>query len=608
MPTQSNIHRPQRASQMVQTRAPVRRALLAGAIASLLACVMLVASGDAFALSGTPMKVGEPFTNEQPAVAVDATGTADIVWANTRLAKNTVEYCVLPIGASGCSHSGALTPAGGSEPHIDRVQVLAVGGTIVVLADVYGVSEEHAPEQEWQSTDGGATFAVVNSGKSVADGTLSADATPLNSVVVPGTGALGYGWDEISLTSGFGDTPTFDEFPLNSPSTCTPASGTDYPPNCPANEFFAALEPEELAVDQIGNANGAIASRLVSDPGVLGVFETDFNNPPLCAHQFGMAYAYGSGDQSATNSYDISPGKTHSAWKVSVSQGDCNVSNPAAGGGASGLGVVENDLADGFTVYHAFDQEHEDFDTPMVPIASQQERDASVSQDGTGVIYTTYLGPDGSIRLAASTTGGVSWTGPATLYPDPSGEAANVTSSVSVSGQGWVVWTQSGEVLAQPFDEADAVPPAPSPPHESTPPPPPAPGTAVLKIPKQTDDVTSAGDFSVDVKCEVARCSGNLTIFIKGKRTITIRKHHKKHKVTITVTHTLDSVPFTALAVGSHTIAMHLDKHARKLLEEHHYRLDATGSATYLSGGAFKSTTGSVTLEGHKPKKHHHHH
>ncbi len=110
--------------------------------------------------------------------------------------------------------------AGDTGEHIDKVQVLVDGSTVVVLADVYGTSGssagEYEPEQEWQSTDGGATFSLVDSGLSVADGILSADTQPLSAVIVPGTNVLGYGWD----TAG-GEPPTFNAFPLTSPPECS---------------------------------------------------------------------------------------------------------------------------------------------------------------------------------------------------------------------------------------------------------------------------------------------------------------------------------------------------------------------------------------------------
>jgi hypothetical protein len=446
-----------------------RSARTSRSLASMLSLVivaMLVFAASAFAVSGASINVGTPFESGPPAVAVGSTGTAYIAWANTKdlppTTVNTVQYCVLPVGASACTYTGTLEPADQAS-EIDHVQVLVDGTTVVLLADVYGAagshSGEYTPEQEWQSTDGGATFQLVDGGLSVADGILSADTAPLSAVVVPGTNALGYGWDTAGSSP-----PTFDEFPLTSPPQCSTTK-------CPADETFASLEPDTNP-DQIGNAGGQFASQLGTNSGVLGIFETDFTNGPLgCSTPdndtpFGTAFVYGSGAQSASNSYDISPGSPDSAWKVAVTQADCNVDYPAVAGGPSGFGVVEDNETTGDTVYHAFDQANDSFDTPQVTISTTYEQQPAVSQDGSGGIYTTFLsdGEGGPISLAYSSNGGATWTGPGTLNPNTDEGADGLTSSVDSAGQGWAAWTDNGSVYAQQFVASDAIPPAVTPP------------------------------------------------------------------------------------------------------------------------------------------------
>jgi hypothetical protein len=427
---------------------------------------VLASAASALAVSGTSINVGTPFESGQPAVAVDSAGTAYIAWANTRdlppTTVNTVQYCVLPVSASACTHTGTLEPADGAS-EVDHVQVLIDGTTVIVLADVYGASGsnggEYTPEQEWQSTDGGATFQLVDGGLSVADGILSADTAPLSAVVVPGTNALGYGWDTAGESP-----PTFDEFPLASPPQCSTTK-------CPADEAFASLEPDTNP-DQISNAGGQFASQLGTNSGVLGIFETDFTNGPLgCSTPdndtpFGTAFVYGSGPQSASNSYDISPGSPDSAWKVAVAQADCNVDYPAVAGGPSGFGVVEDNETTGDTVYHAFDQTNDSFDTPQVTISTTYEEEPAVSQDGAGGIYTTFLsgGGGGPLSLAYSSNGGATWTGPGTLNPNTDGGAGDLTSSVDSAGQGWAAWTDNGSIYAQQFVASDAIPQTITPP------------------------------------------------------------------------------------------------------------------------------------------------
>jgi hypothetical protein len=311
------------------------------------------------------------------------------------------------------------------------------------------VGEEYLPEQEWTSTDEGASFSAVNGGKSVAEGILSADTGPLNAVIVPGSNALGYAWVTAA------GPPTFAEFPLSSPPECSVATGH----TCP----FATLQPEGEHI--LSNETGVFASQLGANSGVLGVYET-LGKPGCPSGTFDTAYVYGSGSQSSTNNYNISPGTANSAWKFGLSPADCEVEYPAVGGGPSGFGVVEDNLSGHDTVYHPFDEADHSFDTAYVPITGEFEEQASVSQDGSGGVYTTFSdGFEGAIQLAYSPTAGQSWIGPNTLDAAP-GES-QLTSAVGADGQGWATWSVGESVYAQPFVASDAIPP-PAPPAADT--------------------------------------------------------------------------------------------------------------------------------------------
>ncbi len=434
------------------------RILLAGTLIAILA---LAVAGRASALTGKPINVGTPYASGPPAVAVDSAGTAYIAWANTKDlagANDFVQYCVLPAGATACAHSGSLMPADSAQ-HVDGVQVLVDGSTVVVLTDVYGTAapnpRHYTPEQEWASTDGGATFTGVDGGLSVADGVINADTAPLSAVIVPGTNVLGYGWDTAD------GPPTFDAFPLTAPPECSQAS-------CPAGKY-ATLEPATNP-DTLGNGGGQFASEVGANPGVLAVFPTDFGNGPLgcpgtATAQFGTAYAYASGAESATDNYNLSPGSPNSAWKLPLTQADCNVEYPAVGGGPSGFGIVEDNLATHVTEYHRFDAATSRFDTAPVTIAKQDEQSPSVSQDGSGGIYVTYLGGSGGpISLAYSPNDATTWSSAGhiatALSPDADHSETAPASAVGASGQGWVAWLDNGSVFAQQFDASDAREPA----------------------------------------------------------------------------------------------------------------------------------------------------
>jgi hypothetical protein len=578
---------------------------------ALTVAAVLAFAASALAVSGTPINIGTPYSNEEPSVAVDSAGTAYIAWANTRdlapVTTNIVQYCVLPASASACSHTANLAPADNGG-YIDGVHVLVDGSTIVILADVYGTSGssggEYIPEQEWQSTDSGATFTIVNNGLSVADGILSADTGPLSAVVVPGTNALGFGWNSAAGNEKYGAVPTFDEFPLTSPPECSIEK-------CPAAEAYAALEPNTNP-DQISNAGGRFASQLGATPGVLGIFNTGFGNGPLaCAPGSGTAYAYGSGEQSASNSYDISPGLAKSAWKVPVAQADCNVNEAAVAGGPSGFGVLENDTAHNNIVYHRFDQTNENFDMPLVTIAANQgEQDPAVSQDGAGGVYATFLlgGGGGPISLAYSSNGGTSWIGPAALNPNTDGGANKVTSSVGPTGQGWAAWVDNGSVYAQQFVASDATPPPIPTPAPAPAPAPPTPnsGYTIESIVGNSNGTvtitfvpTQAGEATLVVTVPTA----SIASVAKSKRC--------KHGQVKIKGRCLPSTTVTGKASASGTagvplkLTVYLSSKIKALLKKGR-TVHLTATLTYKSalGGTSTARTFQITVKGKRP--HHH--
>lgn len=531
-----------------------RRACLAWGVALSLT---LALATNALALSGTPVKLGEGQHFGPPAIAVTASGAAIVAWADEAAIPYTIKYCVLPVGASACTQTNTLTPAGGSNAHIDGVKVLVDGATIVLLADVYGAGEEYAPEQEWTSTDGGASFSVVSGGKSIAEGILNADTGPLNPVIVPGSNVLGYAWVTAA------GPPTFAAFPLTSPPQCSVQAGQ----TCP----FATLQPEGEHI--LSNEAGFFASQLGANPGVLGVYET-LAKPGCASGTFDTAYVYASGEQSATNNYNISPGTANSAWKVGLSPADCEVEYPAVGGGPSGFGVVEDNLAGHATVYHRFDQATNSFDTPSVTIAQESEQSPSVSQDGAGGVYATYLaGFEGEVRLAYSNNGGATWTGPATLS---AAGGSHLVSSVDAAGQGWATWSVGESVYAQPFVASDAT-----------------------LAPAIASGASSTGTtITITITCAVIPCTVTITITVteSGKAAAAGKKRHPKAI-------TLGSGRFTITSKGAHTLGVHLTKAGKRYLAAHHGRASAKLAVAEKLNGATSSSTQAIKIT---PAKHKH--
>ena len=536
----------------------LRRTLLTLGFAGALT---IVSTAGALAV-GKPISIGTPFESGTPAIAVDATGTSLIAWANTKDlagANNFVQYCVLPLGAGACSHSGNLMPADGAQD-IDGVQVIDEGSTLVILADVFGTAGPAAagyePEQEWQSTDGGATWSLVGEGRSVTSGIIDADTGPLSAVMLPGTGSLGYGWDTAA------GAPTFNAFPLTAPPECSVAS-------CPAG--YATLEPASNP-DTLSNEPGHFASQTGASPGVMGVFDTLFTNGPLgCSESFGTAYVYGSGDQSPTNNYNISPGQPNSAWKVPLTQADCDAEYSSVGGGPSGFGILEDDLATGSVVYHRFDQATLKFDSAPVTVASGHgDLDPAVSQDGAGGIYGTYLaGSGGPVDLSYSGDGGASFaTG--VLNTNAAGGINDVASAVNAAGQGWATWTENGSVFASSFVAVDAISAATT------------GGTA-----------TSEGStVTLDVTCSSFPCT--VTIVLTAPETVVVhaaRAGHNRSKIL-----TLGKGTITIRTSGAKKLKFKLSAAVRKLLKgkRGHLKVSALVS-TEIERHTTKSTR-SLTL------------
>jgi hypothetical protein len=464
--------------------------------AGLTAIVALALCSTALA-AGKPVNIATPFDiiPPGPSVAVDNAGNAVIAWANDKDlagAPDLAQYCVMPPQATSCLHSGSLTAAD-SANHIDGVKVLSVGNTLVILADVFGAAGNNAgdytPEQEWQSTDDGASWTLLNSGLSVTSGILNADTGPLSAVILPGTGVLGYGWDTAA------GPPTFNAFPLTAPPECSVTT-------CPAG--FATLEPATNP-DTLGNEPGQFASTQTGpNAGVMGVFDTLNTNGPLgCAQSFGTGYVYGSGAQSATNNYNISPGQANSAWKVALAQVDCNAEYSAVGGGPSGFGILEDNLGTRTVAYHRFDASTMKFDTPLATVnGTAGELDPAVNQDGQGDVFATYLlgGDGGPIELSYSADGGKTWTG-GSLDADKDGQIGSVNSSVNAKGQGWVSWFDNGSVFAQSFQASDAITPAS------------VSGGAT----------TNGSTVTVDVSCAAYPCT--ITITLTAPETVVVNAH-----------------------------------------------------------------------------------
>ena len=284
---------------------------------------------------------------------------------------------------------------------------------------------------------------------------------------------------------------------------------------------------------------------------------------------------YGSGAQSSTNNYNVSPGSPNSAWKVALSQADCDTEYSAVGGGPSGFGILEDNLATATTVYHRFNPTTQKFDTPLVTVASHGEQQGALSQDGAGGVYATYLlgGAGGPIVLSYSSDGGTTWTG-GTLNANTSGGATMVTSSVSGAGQGWAAWTDNGSVFAQPFQATDAISPA-----------------------SVGGGGSSNGQtVTVTVSCVSVPCTITITITSNGATVSRVAKHKAR-------TITLVKSKFTLRKTGRHKVTLHLTSAGKKFLraKKGHIKVSALLSERIQSHTLVVRRTLTLTIK--HPKK-----
>jgi hypothetical protein len=544
-----------------------------------LAVVLALAVPASALAAGKAVNIATPFDIQpsSPSVAVDPAGNAVIAWANDKDlagAPDLVQYCVLPVGASTCAHSGSLQAAD-SAGHVDAVRVLADGSTLVILADVFGAAGDTAtdyePEQEWQSTDDGGTWTEQTSGLSVSSGIIDADTVPVDAVILPGTGQLGYGWVTAQ------GPPTFNAFLLAGAPECSSAS-------CAAG--YATLEPNTNP-DQLSNEPGHFASiSSGTNAGVMGIFDSVETNGPLgCADSFGLAYVYGSGNQSPSNNYNVSPGQPNTAWRVPVTQADCNLEYSTVGGGPSGFGVLADDLANSTVVYHRFDAATDRFDTPLATVnGTAGELYPAVNQDGSGNVYATYLlgGSGGKVELSYSADGGKTWAG-APLDSDTNGSISDVNSSVNATGQGWLAWFSNGSVFAESFKSADAITPA-------------SVGGAAT---------TNGSTVTLNVTCASFPCT--VTITLTAPETVVVNGHTaavaaRKAKTKVL---TLGKGRFTITKRGTRKLSVKLSRTGKKFLAARsgHVKIKGTFTETVQKHTAQTKRTFRLALPKKKGRK-----
>ncbi len=370
-------------------------------------------------------------------MAVDASGTAYVVWQQS---PTKLTLCKLAGGATGC-HPATLAvadPAG--DQFFGPPSVLLEPGHIYVLNVVVGGSDLDGIN-EWVSTNGGTSFSLVTHAVGFVGGNAEA-AGP--AVELPG-GHFGAGYVVA------GSNPAFQANSLTAPTDESQASA-------PA---FATLNPRPASAFTVGNLGGVFGSQLAGSPGVLGVFEAlPGKGTSPCPSSAGEAlvYAYAPiGPTTTPAELSASPGGS-SPWRP-LAEADCDGTDPAVGGGPSGLGLLETNEAHvpnpGPIVQYRRFSPSSGFGSAVTIATGEVAADGTLSQDSAGDVFATWLDDATGVSLAYSSDRGATWSKPAVLFSNsgnPSGIGL-LSSAVGPSGQGWAVYAVGKREYAQRFSK-----------------------------------------------------------------------------------------------------------------------------------------------------------
>jgi hypothetical protein len=392
-----------------------------------------------------PIAIGSnaPSLPSTPAVAVDPTGTAYIVWL-TPPADTVLNFCKVSVAAPRCNPVTLQVPNPSHAQYFDPPSVFVFGAEVRVFEEVDGAANNQNGMDEWISTDGGATFTLFPYSLSYTAVGDTAGTGPMPVIPLFG-GNVGFG--DVAADGN----PVFQANSLGSPTNYSPGA---YPPTSPPPPF-ATLSPSPNDY-VVGNLGGEIVSQLSGSTGLLGVFQMLEVGP--CPTNQGLVFSFAAANSGTSNAaLDTSPGPG-SPWSA-LAGVQCNAENPALTSGPGGLGLLLTNDANHKTQFRKF--------TPPATfgsartVASGAALDPSLTQDGTGGLYATWLTNGTGVRLAYSQNGGSSWFGPVTLFSNHGGLASldSLASATSSSGQGWAVYASGGTEYAQPFDAADAAPP-----------------------------------------------------------------------------------------------------------------------------------------------------
>jgi hypothetical protein len=524
---------------------------------------------------------------ETNAIVTEANGTGYVAWdqpaANPATEPEVVQFCKIPRGGTCTSPITLPLPSGTYEEIIQPFPVLGSHAGVV-----YVVGPRYIKDGQtliWTSTDGGEKFSAAK-----AINSASPDKTGVGDVLLdPNTPA----------SAG----PTEDYFGM---AFNNPGLGFGFTANeiTSGTTSFTFADPGAggVASSTLGYVTGTIEDTFTKKqihPEIEAYYNLSSPAPEVFFYRY---YAKGG---------NVDGEET--GW-----EGPFKVSNgyvPRLAGGPKGLFMLSTDIAPGESTeaqpsaidVRKFNETTHTFGEP-IQIAKIPTSAGTLFNSGdiyenpeTGFLYVAQPVISGAgeyvMRLWESTNGGETFTGERDIATIGFGYSEIPRLAVAADGQGWLTFNEAGglevaNLNALPAPVSKSTPPPP-------PPPPPAPAVSLLTVPNQTDEVNGKGDLSISVDCAGAKCTGNLTLLAKFKKTTGKGKKKKTRIVVVTI----GTASFNSLDLGVDTISLKLNSKGKSLLAVDHYKLSSTASATYLSGSAFKTATGTVKLKGHKPSK-----
>jgi hypothetical protein len=513
----------------------------------------------------------------------EANGTGYVAWdhpAPSVSEPEVVLFCKIPRGGTCTAPITLPLPSGTNEEIIQPFPVLGSHPGVVYVVGPRYIKDEDT--LIWTSTDGGATFSAAKSIHSA-----SPDKTGVSDVLLdPNTPA----------SAG----PTEDYFGM---AFNNPGLGFGFTANeiTSGTTSFSFANPGEggVASSTLGYVTGTIEDKFTKEqihPEVEAYYNLSSPSPEVFFYRY---YAKGGNADGEEKGWE-------GPFKVS------NGYVPRLASGPKGLFMLSTDIASGESAdaqpsavdVRKFNETTHTFGEP-VQIAKIPTSAGTLFNSGdiyenpeTGALYVAQPVINGAgeyvMRLWESSNGGESFTGERDIATIGFGYSEIPRLAVAADGQGWLTFNDAGGLEVANLSALPAhvvtLPP---------PPPPPPPAVSSLTIPNKTDQVNGKGDLSVVVDCSNVKCTGDLELLAKFKKT-TGKGKKKKTKI---VVQTIGTASFNSLALGVDTLSIKLNNHGKSLLAINGYKLSSTASASYLSGGIFKTATGTVKLKGHKPSK-----